>query len=457
MRRSKFKFSVAAITLCVLLALSAIPAMAANGMTAADNADIKTETGIVDTETGGWGEVTTPDTDGVVDKEEEDKEYESNDYESNEIVIRSNDMLIDDNDPNTEHRLAIYSEGAGASSFFMRLEMPYFVEVSRVEFTPALENAESAVSEISIDGNYVNIAYSSAENFYEGPMFYVSFYLRENVRAEWDRIWAYGMQFVNADCQELYVYDSFGYVEVRVSTEGILMGDANQDGEVTLEDVMYILRAKVAEEEWYGDSFTAADVDRNGYVDMLDCQYIQNYLVGKIESLDDLFGDEGDEDDEKENCSHNNNTYVMSRIDATCVKSGIVRYYCMDCESEYTQELEPTGKHSYVDGACENCGTPEDKEFENPDVTVPEDGNDAPSDGNRLVAYEFKDESSNYFFYDDYTYDGTEYEKTASGENIRIDVEGMWDQNGMIIIAHDNRGIMLKFSIVTAEGDLEKI
>ena len=47
MRRSKFKFSVAAITLCVLLALSAIPAMAANGMTAADNADIKTETGIV--------------------------------------------------------------------------------------------------------------------------------------------------------------------------------------------------------------------------------------------------------------------------------------------------------------------------------------------------------------------------------------------------------------------------
>lgn len=60
---------------------------------------------------------------------------------------------------------------------------------------------------------------------------------------------------------------------------GVLMGDANGDGNVDISDVTTVQRHAAELETLTGDRFTAGDVDRNGVINVTDATLIQKYLV----------------------------------------------------------------------------------------------------------------------------------------------------------------------------------
>ena len=60
---------------------------------------------------------------------------------------------------------------------------------------------------------------------------------------------------------------------------GVLMGDANGDGNVDISDVTTVQRHAAELETLTGDRFTAGDVDRNGVINVTDATLIQKYLA----------------------------------------------------------------------------------------------------------------------------------------------------------------------------------
>ncbi|MBQ8818158.1 MAG: dockerin type I repeat-containing protein [Clostridia bacterium] len=428
MRRSKNYSLVAVITLCILLTLCVIPAMAAEGE---ENKEISYATSYDTNVT-----VSTDNYVTVLPEVDTDKN-EDTDVASNEIIIKSDDMTIDDADHLREHRIPIYCEGK-ASSFTIEFEMPYFVEVSGIEISDNLKKPENAVSDYSIDRNYIYVAYSSPTDFEDEVLFYVTFYLSEGTLKDSGRIYDYDMQFVNSSAEEVWGYCDFGRITVDADID-VLMGDANQDNEVNLEDVMFILRYKVHGDEISEYGFYAADIDGNGRVDMVDCQYIQNYLVGAIDSLENINGSTEEDKEQEDNvtdatCDHLP-TYEYSRTDATCNKEGYIIYRCSCGENEITRTFAPTGKHAYVDGKCLDCGAVEGESDEG--------GSDAPStDSGKTDAedttpddevtetktqkYTYKDETSYFVLYDDGTVEGTVREYTADGVVTETAIDGKW-------------------------------
>ena len=445
MRRSKNYFLVAVITLCILLTLCVIPAMAAEGE---ENKDLSYDTSY-DTN------VTVTTDNYVTDLPEVDTDKnEDTDVASNEIIIKSDDMTIDDADHLREHRIPIYCEGK-ASSFTIEFEMPYFVEVSGIEISDNLKKPENAVSDYSIDRNYIYVAYSSPTDFEDEVLFYVTFYLSEGTLKDSGRIYDYDMQFVNSSAEEVLGYCDFGRITVDANID-VLMGDANQDNEVNLEDVMFILRYKVHGDEISEYGFYAADIDGNGRVDMVDCQYIQNYLVGKISSLDDI-GNNGEFV-----CNHETKIQIYEK-EATCSSEGYIIYQCACGKYENTEYFEATGKHAYVDGKCLDCGAVEGESDEG--------GSDAPStDSGKTDAedttpddevtetktqkYTYKDETSYFVLYDDGTVEGTVREYTADGAVTETAIDGKWaiDASNTITVYYGEYKVA--FVILAETGEL---
>jgi alpha-amylase len=60
----------------------------------------------------------------------------------------------------------------------------------------------------------------------------------------------------------------------------VLMGDANQDGKVSLRDASLVLKAAVKKTELTGAAFAAGDVDSNGQITAADSLAIQRYDIG---------------------------------------------------------------------------------------------------------------------------------------------------------------------------------
>ena len=96
----------------------------------------------------------------------------------------------------------------------------------------------------------------------------------------------YEAHFVDVNVNDVPV--SFTYSTIEI-TNGTVMGDVDNDGIVTLSDLLIIQQSMV--NPYYGlteRQFTAADIDKDGYITIRDCQYIQNYLVGRLGSLDNV-------------------------------------------------------------------------------------------------------------------------------------------------------------------------
>jgi hypothetical protein len=62
-------------------------------------------------------------------------------------------------------------------------------------------------------------------------------------------------------------------------------GDVNNDGKVSLSDLMLVLNHVSGKKYLTGDAIEAADVDGNGKVNLQDLMKILNYVSGKIATL----------------------------------------------------------------------------------------------------------------------------------------------------------------------------
>lgn len=456
MKRFKNYFLVTAVVLCMMIALCVLPVMAAEGETTTESNYVVKEETAVETYAPTVAETYAPivaETGATIDTgvyEESDK----NDC----LVIRADDVTISNPSPDQIYSIDVYCEGASVSSFFMTFEMPYFTQISNVWLGETLANAENVVWEYNFDGQSVTVAYSSANEFADTTMFTVEFYMPSVTSYESGHMYAYNMQFVNTVPQEVWACESFGRITVEFDGEDILMGDADQNGIVNLEDVMYILRSRLKGYELEGMGRTAADIDGNGTIDMLDCQYIQNYLVGKLESLENVNGGNNGEVIDpiippvEEECKHEN-MYEVKRTDPTCVNSGVVTYQCDDCGTSIREKLPPTEKHDYVDGYCVSCGMPEENYGEdNGDVSEPD-----VSEPKHVYTYE--DDSCYFDFYDDGTVVGKTYvDYDMDGIVDAYDMVGTWEliDDNQFVILHDKYSDDCVVFKVDENGDLHR-
>ncbi len=207
------------------------------------------------------------------------------------VSLIMDDFQIDLSDADTSriYSLGIRMEGSEASSFSFKVYMPEFIIVDSVHLS---HETSDGLLESSIDdgGRSVAVAYSSSVNRSNVTILTVNFRLAyvEEVSGE-----AYFNDYVftNTDVENINVVAHPATFAVR---DGAIMGDADGNGVVELADIMAMLRSIVDPRYSLGEmGFTAADINKDGMVNIYDCQYVQNYLAGLIGSLDDVTGGNG--------------------------------------------------------------------------------------------------------------------------------------------------------------------
>ena len=211
------------------------------------------------------------------------------------VNISTEDMTIDvsqyENGGTPMHTLPVVANGAGFSSFQLQIRLPDFVTIIDVRAGETLANNENQVFESYYDNkdHQVNVTYSSAYNVSDVVLFYVDFTLSD-YSEQMGYVEHMQSDFVNENAKTVSSMYNFGCIRVGEAKMG-KKGDVNFDGEVTLYDLLIIQRSMVNPSFALSDEqFRAADIDNNDKIDMTDCQYIQNFLVGKIGSLEDIGG-----------------------------------------------------------------------------------------------------------------------------------------------------------------------
>ncbi len=80
-----------------------------------------------------------------------------------------------------------------------------------------------------------------------------------------------------------------GEIIVETRQETRLKGDMDENGVVNLEDLLIIQRSLIdPTAPLNGWQTEYADINRDGRVDLLDCQYVQMYIVQKLDSLENV-------------------------------------------------------------------------------------------------------------------------------------------------------------------------
>ena len=185
------------------------------------------------------------------------------------------------------------------ASYQMSIEVPWFMNVVEVEMPYGLKMSDYDVFDWEKTDNGFNVSYSSPYDRI-GDFEIVSFTYTIASQGNYnDFIRANSYMFTDANANEVFnVGFQFGMISV-VSNGGavkVMKGDANLDGVVDLQDIIVIQRA-IVEESTYrmsSDSYNASDINNDGAINIKDCQYIQMYLVGAIDSLENVNGGSGD-------------------------------------------------------------------------------------------------------------------------------------------------------------------
>ena len=209
-------------------------------------------------------------------------------YATDGVVVYSDEITVKAGCDET-YSISVYAteNSAPFASWQFSLLAPYFITVQEV----VCPN-ENGVFVYSLDGNKVNLTFSSSDDACGGELVEILFTLNEDAEPG-----AYGAfeqtgfaQFTNTDFEELPYSFNFKMIAVQSAR---MKGDFNNDGEVTLQDVIEIQQAMVGLRSLGGDEgFYAADINHDNMVTILDVQYIQMYLIGKIESLEDIYSEE---------------------------------------------------------------------------------------------------------------------------------------------------------------------
>lgn len=321
---------------------------------------------------------------------------------SNHLVISPDDIVVGE----SIYQICICSTQEPFSSFQMNLTMPYFVNVVDVcpsEYLNGL--ADTAIFDYEIDGNDVRVAYSSPVNFSTNDLFYINFTFNDSSEAT-AGIGCYNCLFVDENVEVLEAHVNLGDILVAKIS---IMGDVNGDSMVNLDDLLLIQRSIVSYKFALDSTqFMAADIDKNGVVDMRDCQYIQNYLVGRIDSLENVAVQE---------CKHINRYAEMIK-EATCTERGMECVFCEDCGKMIERIVVYPKGHNYEDGVCLNCY---EKETEN----------------EVAILYTYASGELNFTFYSDYT---CEYVRRVYNADGKIEEElsdvFKWQMNkdGIIVV-----------------------
>ncbi len=208
-------------------------------------------------------------------------------------TVSANGVDVSAQDANLEtpvtYSIDVMLTDAYVSSFEMSIRMPDFVDVTAVQESTMLARMDkNGVFEYNVDNRgYVNVAYSSSVDFSGITLFTVVFTVNDYTE-QYEVIECASCQFVNSAVQEVYANVDLGYISIG-STEITVMGDVNGDNTVNLADLLIIQRSIVNPDyALTEEQFTVADIDKNGEINVIDCQYIQNYLVGKIDSLENI-------------------------------------------------------------------------------------------------------------------------------------------------------------------------
>lgn len=352
MKRFKFYFLVTALVACAVIALCAMPVMAAEEETQSATG----EEYAVETMTEAVTEKVEEATTAEAETETTAPEPAVTDTEvvNQEIQIRASAPRVQNPTPDQVYQINVRCISGSASSFWMGIDLPWFVQVHNVYLSDPLMCATNSTFHYNVEDTRLFVAYSSADNFTKSTLFTIDYSIIDINTSTSHPLFMFEWQFVDNEMNEVHpMTQDLGMLNVTFEDLNVVMGDANRDGMVSLEDVMTILRIKVKGGNFSAYAREASDIDKNGVIDMIDCQYIQNFLVGKLPSLENVNGGNNNENDA---CAHDKK-YEVYREEPTCQNAGRVDYRCDSCGMSFSEELAPTGKHEYDEmGNCIFCG-----------------------------------------------------------------------------------------------------
>ena len=251
--------------------------------------------------------------------------------------------------------LTLNISGAAVSSFSFTFCVPDFVTIDSADFSWELRDAENAVYEyyISENGRRMTVAYSSSVNMSGVDALVINFSFAYAEICSGNP-WLEEYEFTDTALNELEVIENFGTISVRESN---IRGDVDGNGVVELADVMAIVRS-IANPNFALDvsQIDVADIDRDGDVDIRDCQYIQNYLVGLIGSLEDINGG-GDVDDGNITIAEAIDIGNSLEANAETEREYILTGEILEIENEYGNTYLTDGKYRiYVYGLYDKEG-----------------------------------------------------------------------------------------------------
>ncbi|MBR4661438.1 MAG: dockerin type I repeat-containing protein, partial [Clostridia bacterium] len=184
---------------------------------------------------------------------------------------------------------AACGEGVEFASYQINFYLPEFVTLDSVVCAD-----EDALFTWNCTYDYLSVACSTTTDRAYGLLFTVYFYLNEDATLESAGAFEEsGETFTNTSYERLPVITLFG--EISVYEEMPLKGDVNLDGEITIDDAIALQQILVGindQPRFFTDGFYAADVNNDNLLDIIDVQYIQMYLIGEIDSLEDIYAED---------------------------------------------------------------------------------------------------------------------------------------------------------------------
>ena len=215
------------------------------------------------------------------------------------LVLMGDRIEIDTSDADmTEQPVyswSVSATGTAVTSYQIRFAMPSFIEIEEIVAGDEVFVGDTALFTYYVgEDGIVNVAFSSSVNVAYGALFTVKFTVKDYAPA-YGAIEMVDARFVNIDAQTVKVIrQDLG--SITIGKPGFAMkGDVDGNGEVNLADLLIIQRSIVNPNYTLSEQqYHVADVYPDGIVDIVDCQYIQNYLVGLIDSLENL-GNSGEQ------------------------------------------------------------------------------------------------------------------------------------------------------------------
>ena len=181
------------------------------------------------------------------------------------------------------------------ASYELNVQLPSFVKVSEVVVSSELNKLSNSNFEYSIENR--------------GTLVKTSFVSSQNVSGDYELfvilldITSTGIGSPYIDGTPMFTNNRYEFFTGVGSALGTInvgggnldttvnKGDANLDGQVTLSDLVKMQRHIVSQnEQLYDSAFTNADINNDGIVNTLDCQFVQMYLVGELNDLNNIGG-----------------------------------------------------------------------------------------------------------------------------------------------------------------------